>query len=446
MTRSALFMVAAMLAVAPRLPAADIPATLTLDVALQLALEHNYAIRQARARYEQALGVVEENRSGRLPTLSANAGYTRTDEGRLESFGGQTFGSPDQWQAGIQASQTVYAGGAISSAIRGSEAAREAAIADFDASVRTALLSVQEQFYAVLLAREQIEVQEQAIQLLEEELANATARVEAGSGSPFDQLRAEVALANGQPPLIRARNALRLSVVELLRAAGLPAEDTAEANVVGSLSFEAMEPTIENVLASARENRPELRQLENNVDAAEYAVSGARATGRPVVGVFAGYGVQKSQFSDDFGDSVEGWQAGVQASWDIFDGNATGGRVAQARARLQQARLELDETSLAIDAEVRRAFLDYGEAREILIASQKGVTQAEESVRLARSRFDAGAATQLDVLQAQVALTETRTNEALALHDANVALARLRRAAALEPLPAGVNVTDSETE
>ncbi len=446
MKRPAFLMVAAMFAAAPRLPAADIPETITLDTALQLALEHNYAIRQARARYAQALGSVEESRAGRLPTLTASAGYTRTDEGRLERLDGLTFGSADQWQAGIQARQTIYAGGAVSSAIRGSEAFREAAVADFDASVRTALLSVQEQFYAVLLARQQVEVQEQAIQLLEEELANATARVDAGSGSPFDRLRAEVALANGQPPLIRARNALKLSAVELLRAVGLPAEDSTEASVVGSLNFNAVEPTLENVLASAHENRPELRQLKNNVAAAEYAVSGARATGRPIVGVFAGYGVQKSQFSDDFGDSVDGWSAGVQGSWDIFDGKATKGRVAQARARLQQARLELDETNLAIDAEVRRAFLGYGEAREILVASQKGVTQAEESVRLARSRFDAGAATQLDVLQAQVALTETRTNEALALHDANVALARLRRAAALDPLPGGVRVTDSEPE
>ncbi|HEX9781664.1 MAG TPA: TolC family protein [Opitutaceae bacterium] len=441
MKRSALLAALAILAIAP-LSADEVPAAITLDKALELALRNNYAIRQARARYAEAGGLVEESSAGRLPNVALSGSYTQTDEGRFESLGGQTFGSPDSWSAGVQVTQSVYSGGAVQSAIKGSEASREAAAANFEASLQSALLAVKEQYFAVLLARQQVAVQEQAVNLLEEELANARARVDAGSGSPFDRLRAEVALANGRPPLIRARNTLRLAAVELLRAIGLPADDDTEAKVHGELSFKGEELTLEAVIASAHARRPELRQLKEALVAAEYAVSGARAGNRPVVGAFAGYEVQKSQFSDDFGDSVDGWAAGLQASWDIFDGKATRGRVAQARARQRQARLSLNEAELSIDAEVRRAFLSYGEALELLTASQQVVAQAEESVRLARSRFDAGAATQLDVLQAQVALTEARTNDALALHDANVALARLRRAAAIEPMPAGATLLE----
>lgn len=426
---------AALLPPARAVDAPALPAVIDLDTALSLALEHNYAIRQARARHAEATGALTESRAGHLPTLSVNSDYSEIDEGLLESLNGQTFGSTRSWSAGVQVQQLLYTGGAVESGIRRAREAREAAVQDYRASVQTALLNVRERFFDVLLAREQVIVQEEALRLLQEELDDARARVRAGSGSPFDELRAEVAVANGRPPLIRARNTYRLAAVELLRAVGLPAEEGIEDRVQGELAFEPIPYDLEELLIAAHENRPEITELEHRVAAAEHAIDNARAGLRPTVSAAAGYGVQKSTFSDDLDDTVDGWTIGVQGTWNIWDGNATRGRVAQARAQLQQARLTLHEVALAVDAEVRRAYSDYQEAEELVTASQRVVEQAEESLRLARSRLDAGAATQLDVLQAQVALTDARTNAALALHGANVARARLERAAALTSIP-----------
>lgn len=424
---------------------AELPEKLDLNTVLSLALEHNHVIRQARARYEEAGGVVTEARSGRLPVVSLNAGYTRIDEGRFETGGGQPVGNPDAWSAGIEASQTLYSGGAVGSSIRASEASQLAAAANFEVAVQAALISIREQFYAVLLAREEVQVQEQFVQLLEEELADANARVNAGTGSPFDRLRAEVSLANGQPPLIRARNAYRLAAVDLLRAVGLPSETGVEERVVGTLEMEEKEYVLESLLEAARENRPELVQLEQTIIASEESVDTARAGSRPNVGVFAGYDVQNSNFSNDIVDTVDGWTVGVQGRWAIFDGKSTRGRVAQARSRVLQAQLNYEEVALLIDAEVRRAYLSYLDAQELVAASGRVIEQATESLRLARSRSNVGAATQLDVLQTQVALTEARSNQARAYHDVNVALARLRRAAGLDPIPGGAQLTQSST-
>ncbi len=420
----------------PEAGASSLPATLDLPAALALAVEHNPAIRQSRARIDESSGALDEARAGRLPTVTVSAGYTRTDEGRFENLNGIRFGNPDAWTAGVQAVQPLYTGGAVEAGTRGARASREAALADYETTVHDELLAVRERFFDVLLARERVVVAEEAVKLLEEELENARARVDAGSGSPFERLRAEVALANGQPPLIRARNGLRLAAVDLVRAIGLPPDDSAGERVTGRLEFSEAEVSKEAALASALERRPELRRLERLVEAAGEAVTAAGAGTRPSLGVFAGYDVAKSSFSDDFGDSVDGWSAGIQGSWSIFDGKATRGKVAQVRSRLEQSRIALESARLAIEAEVRRAHSSHVEAGELMRASQKVVEQAEESVRLARARFDAGAATQLDVLQSQVALTEARTNEAEALHGAGVALARLQRAAALIPLPA----------
>ena len=414
-----------------------VPATIDLETALTLALQHNYAIRQARAFYSATTGAVMTNEAARLPTVSAVGNYQRVDEGLISVPGG----SDTSWQAGVQASQVIYAGGAVTSSIKSSRLTRDAAVAGFEEAVQSALLQVRVRWYAVLLAREQVTVQVQSIQLLEEELGNARSRVKAGSGSPFDQLRAEVALANGQPLLIRARNAYRVAAVDLLRAIGVPSDESAADRVTGQLRYEPREVALESVLASAQANRPEIRRLENLLTAAEANVNTARAGSRPTVAVVGGYTFEKSQFSGAGADgSVDGWTVGAQASWDIFDGRATRGRVLQSKAGVEQARLNLDDARQAIDADVRRSYASYRDAIELVNASQKVIEQAEESLRLARSRFGAGAATQLDVLQAQVALTDARTNAAQALHDVTVGYAFLERAGALAPIPAGVNV------
>lgn len=423
---------------------ADAPETLDLNTALALALENNFGIRSARAAHEQAAGVETTSEAGGLPTVTASGRYTRIAGSLIDSPGGGgfSFGSESSWQAGVEAQQTIYSGGAVGSAIQSSRLAREAAAGGFSEAVWSALLQVRINFYSVLLAREQVEVREQSVKLLEEELANARARVRAGSGSPFDELRAEVALANGQPPLIRARNAYRVAAVDLLRAIGLSPDEEVAGRVTGELNYQPREISLAAALASARENRPQLLQLEKLVDASEASVDTARAGSRPSVAVVGGYSIQKSQFSSSDSDTIDGWNLGVQTSWNIFDGRATRGRVRQARASVNQARLNLEDAELAIEADVRRSYASYNDAIELVNSSRRVVEQAEESLRLARSRFGAGAATQLDVFQAEVALTEARSNVAQALHDVNVAYAYLERSAALAPLPAGATIEE----
>jgi len=411
---------------------------LDLERAVSLALENNYSIRKARALHDEAAGVVVSAGAGRLPAVALDAGYSRVDSALLHDPTGRRMGETQAWSTRLIASQALCTGGALRASVRSSRESAESAEAAWETAVRETVFEVRVRFYAVLLARERVGVQEQAVGLLEEELANARSRVRAGSGSPFEQLRAEVELANGQPSLIRARNDYRLAAVELLRVIGLSAQEDSAGRVEGSLGFSGRELDLEALLLGALSARPEIRSLEHRVAAAESLVHGAGAGARPTVSVFGGYELAKSGFSSDLAETVHGWTAGVQGTWAVFDGRETRGRVRQARARLDQARLDLAETRLAIEAEVRQAFSSYQEARELVRASQKVVEQAEESLRLARSRYGAGAGTQLDVLQSQVALTEARLNEAQALFEANVADARVLRVAVLEELPPGV--------
>ena len=411
----------------PARPVQPVPDTLDLQTAISFALENNFAIRQARERIREQEGVVVEVSARTIPNVSADAVYQRNDEDVSS-----TFPPSDQaWQINLTASQALYAGGGIRSAVRSSKLAREAAMLDLQAVINDALLQVRTGFYNVLLAREQIRVQESNLELLQEQLKTATDRFEAGTTSSFERLRAEVAVANAKVPLIAARNDYRLAIESLRFALGFttntPEFATKVPNFVGTLDFSPQNFDLQTAFSAARANRPDLERLAKLAESQSEAITTARSTYYPNVATFGGWTLRKGG-TNDFNDSNNGWIVGVQSRWDIFDGRATAGRVAQARSRFEQVRLSLEEAQLAVDVEVRRAHSQWQQATELAEASARVVEQATESVRLANARYSAGTGTQLDVLTAQVDLTTAKNNQLQAYYTYNVAVAALRKA------------------
>jgi outer membrane protein TolC len=324
----------------------------------------------------------------------------------------------------------------VQSSVKSAQLAREAAMLELEGIINQQLLLVRTQFDTVLLAKERIKVQEGSLNLLEQQLKDAKNRFEAGTTSNFEVLRAEVALANGQPPLIQARNDHRIAIEQLRQqmgfVAGREANSPKAPEFVGTL--EVGQPVtfqLPDALAAAHANRPELQQLAKLENAGEQNIKSNRAGYLPEVDLVGGYTVVRSPFSMAWDNRRDGWAAGLQAQWNIFDGRATAGRVMQARSQLEQAKLSLAATTLAIEVQVRQAYSSLVEATELLQASSKTVEQAEEALRLANVRYGAGSATQLDVLTSQVSLTEARLNQLQAYYGYNVALATMRQSIGL---------------
>lgn len=404
----------------------------TLQEAIQYALQHNITIAKEMERIERETGLVVEVKALFLPSVGLAGSFEQVDPDRLPNFGGNTFGAQSNWALNIELRQQIYAGGRNLARLQGQEAMLSAARARLQTVVQQVVLEVQERFYRVLFADAEVFVQGEHVRLLEEELKDVRARFEAGRLSEFNVLRAEVALANGKVPLIRARNLARLAREELARLLSMPTEafssDRAPLEIDGELEYEPITTDLGSLLAYARENRPELDQVRYHIVAREKELKVAERTLWPELSAFVGYGGENDFTSSSLGRANRGWIAGVRGEWPIFDGFAARGRRIQASADLREANLTSDQLMLDIEVEVRRALLDLKEADELVAASVKVVGQAEESVRLARSRFDAGSATQLDVLDSQVALVEARTNKVRALFDYNMAKARLQRA------------------
>ncbi|HVV71625.1 MAG TPA: TolC family protein, partial [Verrucomicrobiae bacterium] len=198
--------------------------------------------------------------------------------------------------------------------------------------------------------------------------------------------------------------------------------------LASKLDSEPFQMDLAQAISMALQKRTELGALEKAQALRHEDVVSAKAGYKPVLQGYAGYDVHNSILSSDLTDERDGWIAGAQLSWNIFDGLRTRGRVMEATANYQRAGVDLDDATRRITLEVRTAFSNFIEAKELLESQKQVVEEAEEALRLARARSEAGTGTQLDVLSAQTALTEARSTQAQALHDYDTARARLQRA------------------
>ena len=406
-----------------------IPDEITLEAALDYALDHSFTILQAKERIEEQYGLIMEVRAGTLPTLSLGASISDQADGITSSFS-----TSDNWSVALQVRQTLYAGGGLSAAIRAQDARERAALYDLQASVETAIQEVKSAFYGILLARDTIEVETQNIELLEEQLANTESRFEAGSVSNFDVLQAKVALANAKPALIRAKNDFRVSVADFKRVVGYVKRRGAPTvkmpKFVGELDVTLQQYGLLDSMQRAMKARPELARLALLVDSNHEGIEAAEAGYRPKVDLIGSYSSVRSYTTTDnrFDDPEHGWYVGLEANWNLWDGRATQGRVLQAKSRVRQSELVLDETRLSVEIEVRRAVSELESAAELVEAAGLVTGQAEEALRLANERYSVGSSTFLDTLQARVSLTEARNNQLQANYSYLIALTNVQRA------------------
>jgi len=420
---------------------------LSLTDCLNLSLQQNATILKAKSDLEASHGVVVQTRAVALPQLQAAGQYKDTDPHAVESITTPAFSVtlPHQnWNAGVQIVQSIYEGGKLVAALQAANTTKQQALAQYQTVLADTLLAVRVAYYDVLLAAQQITVHEASVNLLQNELEDQQRRYHAGTVPHFNVLRAEVAVANERPNLIQARNNYRIAKNNLSNLLGynLPHEiwEDIPLNLTDTLDATPYQVDLPAAIQQALSRRTELVALRKTAELQRLNVVNAKAGYKPTVQAFAGYTWNNSQFVDpnDIGYALYGWNVGGQVSWNIFDGMLTRGRVVQAKALYDKAKTDIEDTGRQIELEVRTAYSQFIEAREVLESQQKVQEEAEEALREAEARATAGTGTQLDVLDAQTSLTQARTTDVQALHDYDAARARLERAigADMAPSPA----------
>jgi len=395
----------------------------SLDEAVAYARQQNPDIAIARKKLEAARGGVIEARSGYLPSVVTSGIYRnrqQQESTRLRS---------NDYNASVRVIQNLYTGGAVSSATAIARLNHDKQEHELQAVIDRVTMDVRSTFYELLFNRAKVKVREQALDVFRGELKSQKERLVAGTVGQLNVRRAEVALANEEAELINAQTQVRLSYLRLGELLGLDSRaDPFSFEVTGQLQYEPRHPDLNECLARATLNRPEIKSRQIDIEIEARQLNLDRSEMRPRVEAFSGYEVYNERDPDLGREFNHGYVVGVNASWNLFDGWATKGRVEATKARRDAAKQALEATKLAIESEVRSAILDLRQSDRVLEAETKNVQTADESLEIAKGNLAAGLGTQLDILQAAADVTRTRSTRLGAIYLHNVALARLARA------------------
>lgn len=443
----------------------------TLDEAIATALRQNPDILRARQEIERTKGLVIEVQSQALPRAEAVVNFSQRDP-NLSQFGsgvsiaqdatgatptpgttatptaspgggdGVSFvdpGSTDRsYNLRLQVSQLVFAGGAVRGQIRAADFTRDISYYQLRNTVDQVISTVRTQFYQILLNRALIAVQEESIRLLESQLQDQQNRFEAGTVPRFNVLQAQVAVSNQRPDLFTARNDHRISQLQLAKTLGLDFDPMrgagAPLEVVGELDYHPRHFSILQAIELAKERRAFLKEQRANIQGQEWQIKVALAGYLPTVRASGGYEFQSSPFTDNIRDAQGGYFIGATGNWPIFDGFETAGRVKQARALLETAKINYDDAIRQVELEVQQAYSNLQQGRELIQSQSENVAQAQEALRLATARLGAGAGTQLEVLNARVEVTRAQSTRLQALFTYNSALAEFDRVTATDTI------------
>jgi len=431
---------AALLASSPRIFGAPV---YTIDQAVALAQDRNPEILIARKKVLAARGGFIEARSGFLPSLTSSGLY---DKRQTQS---ETNLRQEDYNATLRLEQNLYTGGAVTSQVAIAQLNIQKANYDLQETVSRVTMDVRIAFNELLLNRAKVHVREDSVRVLEEELKNQQEQSSAGIVSKLNVQRAEVALANERPELFNAQTELKnsyLRLAELFGADLRPGTLAPPFEISGELQYRPNHPDLNDCLARADTDRPVLKARQKDIEIEDRQYVLDRSALRPHVRAFSGYEVYSERDPEVGQEFNYGGVVGINATWNIFDGFATKGRMQATRARREAAVQALAAARRSVASEVRSGFFDLQQAERVLETETRNVQTADEALDAAKSNFAAGLGTQLDVLQAASDVTRTRTTRLSAIYLHNTALARLAHACASseEELDFGSNIKKNE--
>ncbi len=409
-------------------PGLDRP--LPLDSCVRIALDRNPLHRAAQEGVRAAREKVGLARAPYFPRLDLEAGYQRRDTHVFLPGGvGQPgvavdrLGATDDWSAGLTADYLLFDSGRRRAELMIALAGQSATEKDAATIRQDLTLTVHEAYFSLLAALAEERAARQSLARSEEHLRLARLRKDAGAVPRADVVRARVEVADARLTLVRAQSEVRVARADLNAAVGLPA--------TLALRVEAKEPPallpelvdLAQAVAQSLQMRPEVAATRQRAEASRHAVTAVRAGYLPKVRAEGRYGWRDEELVPE----DEDWSIGASLQIPLFTGFARTHDVARARAEYGRSREELQSQVLTIQQEVVTAHAKLTEAYQSVLATAALLEDAREGLRLTSARYEAGAGTINDLLDAEADLTEAEAAEVRAAYEHHTASSRFRR-------------------
>lgn len=389
---------------------------LNLDDAMLRAFQSNPTVSIAQYELDSARASYNAARQSRGISISANhttqrGGY---DDAHEAAPGLWTKGIGNNHANSLTASLPIFTGGKLSGTIKQAKANYQYNEVGVQRTYNEMRSTVTDGYFKMLQADNMQKLSAESVTRLEDHLKNVQAQYDVGVVAKVDVLRSQVELANAKQTLIQAENSYQVAEANMNKIVGLPMDTTLKLDNL--LVYNAYDQNMDDCLAYAAEHRPELMQAKYGVDAAKGALMVARSGHMPQVAASA-----TQQWSDSNwpGDEDGKWGVGVNVSLNVFDTGVTLSKIHGAEADLKKAEETYRNTVDSVNLDVRSNYLGLREAEKRISTTKLAVEQADEDYRIAQLRYMSGVGTNTDVLDAQVALTQAKTNYTQALYDYN---------------------------
>jgi len=448
--------------------------TFTLNQAILTAVQRNPTLLNAEQEIKRSRGVIIQVRAQALPQINANANFQWTDPNLIAAriLGNTSTTTPTtpvaaaaslmeglpssqvgdvrtplaaatpnpvrnvatsdiSYAISVTGTQLIFNGTTFNQ-IRGTFFQRDSAYFAFRNVLDSLIATVKTQFYQIIVNRELVKVNEENVHLLEAQLKDQQNRFEAGTVPRFNVLQADVQLHNQIPQLITAENNLRISKLQLAKTLGLDFKrrrgDSPPLEVIGDMPYIPRPIELADAIEMGKQRRAFLKEARANVLNQLQQVRAAAGQYLPSITTTGGGEWVSDPVNSSWHDISKGWTALVQGSMPIWDSGAIAGQVIQQRALLSEAKITYDDDVRQVELEIQTAYSNLQQNEELVKSQEKNVELADEALRLAKARLDAGAGVQLDVLNATVQLLTAQSTRLQALFGYNSSLAEFDRA------------------
>jgi outer membrane protein len=388
--------------------------TLTLAEALAGALDRYPALAAARARVEQADQSLGEARTELGPILAATVLGAHYGEpvpvtpihgfspGLLPDFDDTLV------QGGLQLDYTLWDSGVRRARVRQADARLASERASLDAGQQAVAARVAGLYTRALARRDTLEAHRARVAAIRAELGRVEQLLRVGKAPEVDRLRAEATLAGAEAETVRAATELDATERDLARLVGVEVERARAERLAAVADPAAPEAARADLESAALAASPEVSAARSALEAAAAAESLARAAYFPKlkgVGLYQQLGASELSFTTE-------WNLALRLSVLIWDGGATGRRVARAAAALDEARARLAQSELDARQAVDRALAAWTDAEARAAALDRAEARLTEVARIQKLLLEVGSGTQIDYLDAESELASARAARA----------------------------------
>lgn len=380
------------------------PAQLTIADSVRLALTHSPAIKGAEAEIAKTSWLIKENQSAYLPTLSANHLQSQNHPGAADS-------PSNSRSTSLEAKTTLYSGGLNEGLVAQAKESYIGAQYNLANTRQQVITNTYLAYYNVLQAEKNVALADEAVQRLTQHLFIVQAQYDEGTVIKSDVLRTEVELAQAKQNHNKAQNAYKLASSQFITLLGLPAEQDISLADLDKTS--AYDGSAAQAIQTALTHRTDLKQIYQEEKAARCGIQIAKSGHLPTVSL----SLKKEWENQE--SSANPWSAQLNVAFNLFDGSKTKAKIKQTEWETTKSHELLQQKIEQVTLETQEAYFNMNNARTTVDIASQVVAKAEEDYAIAQVRYQAGVGSNLDVIDAQGALTSAKLNYTNARYDYN---------------------------